>query len=427
MERNADVVVIGGGLGGLASAVLLARSGRSVVLLEKSPALGGRAATHEERGARLNLGPHALYCGGAGRALLRELGVDPSGGRPAASGMLALDRGRLHALPVGFASLLSTGLLRLGEKLEAARVLQSLQQGPDAGPGESVADWIDRIARRAVTRRLLHALVRVTTYASAPDLVAAREAAAQMQLALTSGVMYVDGGWQTIVDQLRARAVESGVAIHTGSRVEAVAGGRVRIGGASIEAGAVVIATSPAAARALVPSSAALAEAERAAVPVRAACLDLALSSLPRPRALFCLGIDEPLYYSVHSGSAALAPEGVHVVHVARYLAPGEKADDSSLEALLDRVQPGWRERVVARRFLPQLVVANDILPVGRRRPGPELAGAGVYLVGDWVGEGAMLADATLASARAAAGSIATARPRPAPAPRADASSWSGG
>ncbi len=402
-------IVIGGGLGGLTSALMLARAGRKVILFEKASSLGGRAATHVEAGARLNLGPHALYRCGAARAALRELGVDPTGGRPPVSGMLALDGGRLQVLPGGFTSLVTTGLLGVAEKLEAARLLQGLGRiDPAAQRGRSVREWVDGVVARSGTRRLLLALVRVTTYGNAPDLACAAETVAQLQRGLTTGVMYLDGGWQTIVDALEGLALAAGVEIRRSTRVAAAAPGRVKlVDGGAIAAGAVIVAASPAVAAELVPTSAALAAAAAAAIPVRAACLDLALSALPRPRARFCLGIDEPLYYSVHSASAALAPEGTAVIHAARYLAPGEKADASSLEALLDRLQPGWRERVVTRRFLPQLVVANDIHPVGRGRPGPVVGDApGVYVVGDWVGEGAMLADATVASARDAVSAI---------------------
>lgn len=51
------VVVIGGGVAGLASAALLARQGCDVTLLEKNTDLGGRAGLHEEAGFRFDTGP----------------------------------------------------------------------------------------------------------------------------------------------------------------------------------------------------------------------------------------------------------------------------------------------------------------------------------------------------------------------------------
>jgi hypothetical protein len=44
--------------------------------------------------------------------------------------------------------------------------------------------------------------------------------------------------------------------------------------------------------------------------PVRLATLDVGLRSLPRPRTLLALGVDEPVYFSVHSVTARLAPAG---------------------------------------------------------------------------------------------------------------------
>jgi hypothetical protein len=51
------VVVIGGGIGGLATAALLAGEGHAVTLLEKRSQLGGRAGSWEQGGFRFDTGP----------------------------------------------------------------------------------------------------------------------------------------------------------------------------------------------------------------------------------------------------------------------------------------------------------------------------------------------------------------------------------
>jgi phytoene desaturase len=49
--------VIGGGIGGMTSALLLADDGHEVVILEKENKLGGRLSFMEEGGFRIDQGP----------------------------------------------------------------------------------------------------------------------------------------------------------------------------------------------------------------------------------------------------------------------------------------------------------------------------------------------------------------------------------
>src|SRR5689334_21567043 len=98
---EAAIVVIGGGLGGLFSAGLLAKSGRRVVLVERGQHLGGRARSRVEHGFVHNLGAHAFYRGGAAARLLAALGVEPRGRYVDGSGGWFLQGGEFHALPRG--------------------------------------------------------------------------------------------------------------------------------------------------------------------------------------------------------------------------------------------------------------------------------------------------------------------------------------
>src|SRR5262245_6065983 len=128
INSESDAIVVGGGVSGLAAAAFLARRGKRVRLFEQSHMLGGRAQTTHRSGFFLNLGPHALYRGGRGIEILRELGIEPKGRVPSVSGAFAIRNGVKHTFPAGTVSLLTTSLFGLSAKLEAARPLSSISK-----------------------------------------------------------------------------------------------------------------------------------------------------------------------------------------------------------------------------------------------------------------------------------------------------------
>jgi phytoene dehydrogenase-like protein len=427
-----DVIVVGGGIAGLAAATFSARKGLRVHLLEQAHEIGGRARTKLQNGFYLNIGPHALYRGAEGIAVLRELGVEVHGKTPPVSGAFAVRDGVKHTFPVGLASLLTTSLFGLAAKLEVARLLATLPKiDGSALMNVSLSEWLAQNISHAEVRDFLLSAFRVATYTNAPDLMSAGTAIEQLKKAFESNVLYLDHGWQTIVDGLVKSASDAGVVVETGAKVDlverspsgAVVGVR-RSDGSVLNGRTVVIAASPAAAAMLVENGepTALGRWADESIPVRAACLDVALECLPNAKPTAAFGIDRPLYFSVHSAAAKLAPEGSALIHVARYLSPDDVDNDAAqqeLESFLDLLQPGWREVIVGRRFLPDMIVVNA-LPLASHggvsgRPGPDVPEIpGLFVVGDWVGKEGMLADASLASAKRAAELIGVSVP-PAP------------
>jgi phytoene dehydrogenase-like protein len=419
-ERIFDAAVVGGGLGGLAATTLLGRRGLHAVLLERAHELGGRAATDARNGWLFNRGAHALYRGAAAERVLSSLGVRWSGRAPPPGGVSELD-GRAHAMPATVGSLLSTGLFGWSAKWSGARAFARLRSANSRSlEGTNVGAWLEGNAPDPVLRAAFESFVRVTTYTNAPELLDAGAAISQLQLAQRTGVVYLDGGWQTLVDGARDVARAAGVAIRTSADVKcaipAPHGWTVALAeGERIACRSLVLAVGPAVARSIVASDALALWAERG-VPTRAACLDLALSSLPDERTTFALGLDRPLYYSVHSRTARVAPEGQVLVSTMKYLRPGDATDAApdraELEAWMDRLQRGWRERVVEQHWLPAMVTSNAVVLANRGglrgRPGPRVPDApGVFVVGDWVGSEGMLLDASLASAEKAAEEVA--------------------
>jgi phytoene dehydrogenase-like protein len=429
-----DVAVVGGGLAGLAAAATAAQAGRAVVLFEQASAAGGRARTRTEDGFAFNIGPHALYENGLSLDVLRGLGVEVDAAKVGGvDGTQLVNEGRLYPLPAGLRTLVTSPLLDWRGKLELGMFLAGVSR-MDPRPFDDLplSEWLVRSLRSPSARRFAEVTDRTATYTNAPDLLSAGAALRQLKAALT-GVLYVNGGWQTIVDALHARAEALGVTILSGARVADVELGvergvepgdggvhAVRLAdGRRFEVGSAILAVPPRQASALVNDGrqAALAGWADRAVPVRAACLDIGLRRLPKPESWFALGFDRPVYLSVHSNWARLAPQGGALIHLLYYLKPSEEGgpqQERELEHLLDLVQPGWRDEVLVRRFMPDLTVAGALTSVAwEQRDGPRGPAVpevdGLFVAGDWVGPDGMLADRALGSG-SRAGQAAAAR-----------------
>ena len=413
------IVVVGGGLAGLTAAAYLARAGRDVTVFERAPTLGGRAASQSQAGFTFNRGIHAIYTGGAMSEVLAELGVTYAGGSPKQT--FVLDHDRLLPFPTSPLALLRSPLLSPADKLALIRFFAALPKlDAPALAKASVQDWLDGAVQRPRVRRLLHTFVETLVYTTALDLVSAEVLVDKLQRILKHPVHYVDGGWQTLVEGLRRVATAAGAHLLSGVPVEAIevvngraAGVRTR-DGHRLAAVAVIVATNPQDASKLIDAgnNPALRQLVDRLTPVYLACLDVALSALPDPRHPVVQALDRPLFFSTQSRYARVAPDGAALVHAFTPVDPRQAPDahraEQELEGLLDLAQPGWRQRVVRRTFLPR-ILAVGALPTADRggfagRPGPRVPGIdNLYLAGDWIGPRGFLADASFASAREAA------------------------
>jgi phytoene dehydrogenase-like protein len=422
MMSNTDqqeIIVVGAGMAGLVTGAYLARSGLRVTILDQAARVGGRARSRDREGFIFNEGVHALYAGGPASQVLDELQIPHGGGSP--NRVFVLDNGRFDRLPATVSLLLRARFLGLRDKIALARFFQMLPTiDPTSLAHLTVEAWLDRATGRPRVRRLLAAFARTTCYSAALDYASAQVFVDRIQLTLQRPVVYVDGGWQTIVDGARRVAEAAGARIETGAQAASVeqSGGRVRAvrlaGGELLSAAAVVLACGPRAASELVdngehPQLRGLVESM---VPAEVACLDLALSRLPSDRYAAVQDLERPQFLSMQSVCAHIAPAGGAMVQAVRQLPARSRSDpreaEHGLESLLDRAQPGWRDLVVEHVFLPHME-ASSLLPAAASggyggRPGHRVPGlATLYLAGDWVGPEGYLLDASLASARTTA------------------------
>ncbi len=386
-------VVAGGGIAGLTAANALADAGLKVTLFEQSERLGGRAITTEQHGFRMNLGPHAIYCGGWARRTFRDWNIPFRGSKPdlRGGGAYLTHGGEKHPFFVNLAGLLKHPWFGWREKMDLMRVLRlfTTVQRPQES---SMAEWIANHSRSERVHAYLRSMIRVSTYVTHLENLSAARALEQIRLAFTSGVLYLDGGWQTLVNGLAERARSKGVEFVTRK----------------------IDACKPRTILAIPP-----AEIERITGaklpplhPSRMACLTIGLRKLPPNAARFALGTDHPLYLSVHSHFANLAPRGCVLIHAGKYLSGNsdDAADRAELEAFADLAIPGWREEAEVIQFLPTMTVTHGSAARDGRPDIDVLKIPGVAIAGDWVGDEGMLVDSAVASALRAARSIQAAR-----------------
>lgn len=417
---TADVVVVGGGLAGLAAAATVGRAGRSVVLVDGQGGGGGRAATEAVGRYRFNRGAHALYNRGAGRKVLSDLGVKVSGAAPPVRGAQGRLGDRTGLLPVGAVSMARTSLLSRRDKVVLGKLLATVGRWrPERHADLTASQWFDQLELEGGARQTVEMLTRVSTYSADFDIVAADVVASQLQSAIAGGVEYLHQGWGTLVAGLAEAGRRTGVQtlLRTPVRRVVPEGGQVRV---DLEDGVVhgrrvVLAVGSAAATAALLPGGAPGSWDGLGPAARTACLDLGMRDVPPTQLLFAL--DRPLYLSCHAPTAAgLAPRGAATVQLLRYL--GVDEDPSKEETLVElgehcrlaSVDPATAEE---SRYLHRMVASSaQPTPSGGGLHGrPTVTGTGldgVLVAGDWVGPEGYLADASLASAATAAHTAVT-------------------
>lgn len=409
MRTDLDVIVVGAGLAGLAAGATAAAGGAAAVVLD-THGPGGRARTSARDGYAVNLGAHALYRGGPGWAVLGGLGVEPLGTPPPLSRYRLLVGDRRPLMPSGAGTLLRTTALGPRAKAQLGRLLARLGRMDAAAlAGRSVTGWLREQALRPDAEAVVRAVVRLATYAADLDELGADAAVGQLQASARGGVLYLHGGWRTLVEALAARVEVrphhrvvglepdgAGVAVH------------VQVGGAdpvSLRARRVVVAAgTPAAARELLVGAGSDPGWGDLGPPVTAACLDVGVSTPPAPG--YLLGVDEPLYATTQGPPARVAPAGQALVSVVRYGARSPELDRPALDRHLEEAGVA-RGDVRWERFLARMVVAGALPRADRGglagRPAVTATGLpGVLVAGDWVGGEGMLSDTSLASGAAA-------------------------
>jgi phytoene dehydrogenase-like protein len=433
-HKTKEIAIIGGGLAGLTAAVYLARNGKNVTVIEKSSEFGGRSRTTLKDKFYFNQGAHALYLNGIAPKILDELNIKYRGKIVDSTKYYIIKKGKLYKLPMKLRQLLTTKLLNgLDSKMETLRFFFKLNKMKfDDLHSIGFQEWLDLNFKNSDSRDFVKMLGRIATYTNNAEKLSAKLALNQIKIAVAGSVIYIDEGWQSLVDQLVDTGKRNGVNFVYGKSVTSLQHiyasddepnsqliWKINLSdNTALSYHDLIIATNPSHVYSLLKDDTLinpefLDQLEKINKPAKVATLDLALTNLPNPDVYGAFGLDKPLYLSLHSAFAKLSTDGSGVLfHAMKYLdssiKPNPLQDKLELEGLLDMVQPGWRKMVIRQRFLPNMIASNTVINnnngIMEHRPDIEIPGVdNLYIIGDWVGPDGMLADTSFASAKAVA------------------------
>ncbi|MCX4904717.1 protoporphyrinogen oxidase [Streptomyces sp. NBC_00878] len=307
------VVVIGGGIAGLAAAHRLVDGGVRVTVLEASDRLGGKLLPGEIAGVRVDLGAESMLARRPEAvALAREVGLADRLQPPATASASIWTRGALRPMPKGHvmgvpgdAAALSGVLSEEGlRRIERDRDLPRTEVGDDVAVGEFVAERLGRevvdrliepllggvyagdayrISMRSAVPQLFEAARTHTSLTEAVREIQARAARNQQAGPVFTGIEGGIGGLPlAVAESVRARGgdIVTGAPVTELRRVEGGTAGtaeadgtgpwRVVVGGVAggrvLQADAVVVAVPAGAAAQLLGAEAPAAAAELATV-----------------------------------------------------------------------------------------------------------------------------------------------------------------
>jgi squalene-associated FAD-dependent desaturase len=450
LSAGRRVVVIGGGLAGIAAALDCADAGAQVTLVEVRRRLGGAAYSFERDGMRLDNGQHVfLRCCSAYRALLARFGSERhvtvqerlripviSPGKPT----VVLRRGSLPP-PLHLAGALARyphlGPAQRFSAALAARALSAVDPEDPANDERTLGDWLGDLGQNEASLAALWDLIALPTL----NVCAAEASLALGAFVFRTGLLAsADAGdigfhvgtlADVIGEPAQAALASAGVEFRLGWRAEALrrvdGGFEVQGGEDGLSAEAVIVALPHARAAGLIESllpeqAAALAQIGSSPIVNLHVVFDRVVCEEP-----FAAGVGTPVQYLFDRSAAAGAPPGCQYLAVS--LSGAEQEMQMSVDALRERYVPALAELLPASRGarLEGFFVTREhaatfraVPGVGALRPGPRTSVPGLALAGSWTDTKwpATLESAVLSGHAAARATLAALEPASQPGGR---------
>ncbi|MFL6424793.1 MAG: phytoene desaturase family protein [Nitrososphaeraceae archaeon] len=227
-KRDMKIVVVGGGVGGLATAAILAAEGFTVSIYEKTSNVGGRGLCKSMDGYLLDSGFHSIRGAdkGAASAVLRKLGKEIKFATKYSDGVLPKQfyNGKMAYAPNNLIELLMYPLLPWRDKISFMTLFQRIKKKP--------LDHLDEITVSELLKELnvdskdlidhIKTLVGIAFYCD-PDLekVSAGELYRYLEH-FPYDVGFPISGWKQIIDNMINSIIENGGTIETRKEAEKV-------------------------------------------------------------------------------------------------------------------------------------------------------------------------------------------------------------
>jgi len=420
VDGSPRALVVGGGLAGITSALILSENGWRVTLVEARPRLGGRATSYRRGDLTVDNGQHVyLRCCTAYLGLLERLDAGPGSGLSvlqdrldiplrAPDGTTARLKRTGAPAPLHLAgSLLRYGLLPLRDRSRLGRAALALRFTDPADPAVDAQGFGEFMRKRgqsdrAVTR--LWSVISTATLNIDPDAASLALAAKVFRTGLLEDSGGADLGYAAVplgeIHDTRARAklAAQGVQVRDSTKVLSIGADRtVRLrtrdeGELTLRPDAVVLAVPHDVAATLVPAEVPAPFEKLGHSPIINVHVRYDRPVLDGP---FLAGVDSPAQWIFdRSGQSGLPDAG-------RYLAVTVSAADAFIEQTVTELRAVFE--VELSRLLPCAADARieDFFVTRERqatfrqasgtaalRPGPQTPVPGLYLAGAWTATG---------------------------------------
>ena len=429
---SVKVVVVGGGLAGLAAGIAAADAGADVLVLERRPRLGGATWSFERNGRWFDNGQHVfLRCCTAYRSFLDRIGASDSVHMQdrlevpvvAPGGRTEWIRRSAAPAPLHLGSLLAYGHLPVAERLHAGRVaiaLRLLDMDDPALDQRSFGSWLREQGASERSIEALWNLICLPTINLPADRASLALATKVFRTGLLERADAADIGWTRVPlsvlhGEMAARALAGEIRTRAGVD-EILPGPAVVVDGERIDADAVVVAVPHDAVASLLPEHAGVTAIGSSPIVNVHVVYDRPVMDLP-----FVAGIDTPAQWVFdRTEPSGRAGTGEQIVAVSLSGAediigtPSRQLVDEQVAALAELFPAAAKATVLDTVVTREHTATFRGTPgTAQLRPGPLTSIAGVFVAGSWTDTGwpATMESAVRSGNVAVAAATATAMP----------------